>query len=154
MRLASDWLKSKTTWTAAGALCYALADVAAKGELTWQSALVALVGILGATIRDTVAKGHEETKLSAELFERAIENSAASSRATAGLAVAMTGMTEAILPKDVQPGMTPRRNVAGRTWPTDYPEVTFGSPAGQGSASSRPTTEPDGEADRDEETHL
>lgn len=116
MRFATDWLKSKTTWAAAGALCYAMADVAAKGELTWQSALVALVGLLGATIRDTMARGHEETKLSAELFSRTLETSAAAARATSGMAEQMASLMAAATPKDTK--ATEPDGEADRTEPT------------------------------------
>ena len=90
MKVATDWWRSKTTWTAAGAVCFALADVAAKGQLTWQSALIALVGVLGATIRDTMAKAMEQSRVSDEIFGRTLEATSANARATTALTAALS----------------------------------------------------------------
>jgi hypothetical protein len=121
VRFATDFWRSKTTWLALGAVCYALADVAAKGELTWQSALVALIGALAATIRDTIARQSETASLDLDLAARTLQAAAGASVTTQKLAEAMLATTA----------------------PQPEPRVRHFSQA-------TAATEPDGEADRDE----
>lgn len=118
MKLASDFWRSKTTWVALSAVCIAMADVAAKGDLDWQSALVALVGLLGATLRDTMARGQEQARFELSLATSTLKASTSLNQKSAALLEASQAMVDAANPRNVE------------TLP------------------SNPMVEPDGEADR------
>ena len=131
MRFATDWWQSKTTLAALAAILAALADAAGKGALTWQQGGVILLAVLGATIRDTLAKGHEAAAMHMTVANKTLGAAASASHSTKGLADSTKSLADAMT--DLVSAMTP-------------PKPQWAQPKAM-------ATEPeDSEADRTEET--
>jgi hypothetical protein len=93
--LASTFWTSKTTWVALAAIGMALVDAAAKGALSWQQGLVILVAMLGATIRDTLAKNGEDALLQEDACSRMVLMAAGAATTAESMAEAMAVLLRA-----------------------------------------------------------